>query len=55
MASAYNDLAVSPEKQKNLDKAKELYQKALKVDPANSEATRNLKRLKESATPTQPS
>jgi len=55
MASAYNNLAVEYEKQKKLDKAKELYQKALKVDPTNSEATRNLKRLKESAASTKPS
>src|SRR5579862_5487602 len=46
-AAAYNDLAVAYEHEGNLAKAKDAYEKALKIDPNNIQIRQNYELFKE--------
>ena len=46
-ASAYNDLAIAYEHEGQLDKARQAYEKALELDPNNSQIRQNYELFKE--------
>jgi Flp pilus assembly protein TadD len=46
-SAAYNDLAVGYEHEGQLDKARQAYEKALEIDPSNSQIRQNFELFKE--------
>jgi|SRR5687768_7244886 Tfp pilus assembly protein PilF len=46
-SAAYNDLAVAYEHEGQLDKAREAYEKALEIDPENTQIRQNYELFKE--------
>jgi type IV pilus assembly protein PilF len=46
-AAAYNDLAIAYEHEGQLDKARKAYEKALEIDPNNSQIRQNYELFKE--------